>query len=93
MNVIPKKYVINIKKSVQKNLKKLPQDVVQRFNALAEDLREKGPVAHGWKNYSKLSENKYHCHLNYSYVACWTNDKGTITIEVYYVGSREDAPY
>ena len=46
-----------------------------------------------WKNYSKLGKNKYHCHLNYRHVACWTAEKETITIEVYYVGSREKAPY
>jgi len=31
--------------------------------------------------------------LNYHYVACWRTDKATITIEVYYVGSREKNPY
>jgi mRNA-degrading endonuclease RelE of RelBE toxin-antitoxin system len=93
MNVIRKRYAVTVSKKVVKNLRKLPHNVVQRFIALAEELREKGPIAHGWKNYRKLSENEYHCHLNYSYVACWKHDKGTITIEVYYVGSREDAPY
>ena len=40
----------------------------------------------------QLSKNEYHCHLNYRYVACWRHEKNTITIEVYYVGSREQAP-
>jgi hypothetical protein len=31
--------------------------------------------------------------LNYRYVACWTCRKNEIEIEVYYVGSREKAPY
>jgi hypothetical protein len=35
----------------------------------------------------------YHCHLSYRYVACWTWRKKEIVIEVYYVGSRENAPY
>ena len=35
----------------------------------------------------------FHCHLNYRYVACWTHRQGEIEIEVYYVGSREKAPY
>jgi mRNA-degrading endonuclease RelE of RelBE toxin-antitoxin system len=86
-------YEILISKKVQKNLFRLPQNARQRFTALAEQLREKGPVAYDWQNYSKLSEDRYHCHLTYSYVACWTHEKGTITIEVYYVGSRENAPY
>jgi mRNA-degrading endonuclease RelE of RelBE toxin-antitoxin system len=86
-------YEIRIAKKVQKHLFKLPQNIRQRFTALAEQLRERGPVAHDWQNYSKLGENRYHCHLTYSYVACWTHEKETITIEVYYVGSRENAPY
>jgi hypothetical protein len=31
--------------------------------------------------------------LTYHYVACWRHEKETIIIEVYYVGSREDAPF
>ena len=46
-----------------------------------------------WANYSKIGKDKYHCHLSYSYVACWNYEKSGITIEVYYVGSRENAPY
>jgi len=41
----------------------------------------------------KLSEIEYHCHLTYHYVACWRHEKETIILEVYYVGSREDAPF
>jgi mRNA-degrading endonuclease RelE of RelBE toxin-antitoxin system len=86
-------YEIRISKKVHKNLHKLPKNVRVRFVALAEQLRERGPVAHDWQNYIKLGEDRYHCHLTYSYAACWTHEKGTITIEVYYVGSRENAPY
>lgn len=46
-----------------------------------------------WPNYSKLGDSKYHCHLAYSWVACWSYEKGEIKIEVYYAGSRENAPY
>jgi mRNA-degrading endonuclease RelE of RelBE toxin-antitoxin system len=86
-------YEIRIVKKVQKNLSKLPKNIRERFLALAEELREGGPIAHDWPNYSKLGNTRYHCHLTRSYVACWTHDKGTLTIEVYYVGSRENAPY
>ena len=68
----------------------LPQAL---FQALVKDLETTGPEQPTWRNYSKLGGNKYHCHLNYSYVACWINNNGTLTIEVYYVGSRENAPY
>lgn len=84
---------IQIKKKVQKNLKKLPENVRKNFLALAQDLKSDGPVQTSWPNYSKLNKLEYHCHLNYHYVACWTADDQTITIEVYYVGSRENAPY
>jgi len=87
-------YSIILKKSVKKNLRKLPVPVQQRFEVLAIALRDSGPTGpHEWPNYNKLGENEYHCHLTYHYAACWRCEKGTITIEVYYVGSRENAPY
>jgi mRNA-degrading endonuclease RelE of RelBE toxin-antitoxin system len=85
---------VKIKKSVLKNLRKLPDNVRERFDKLAEVLRQSGPTgAYIFLNYSKLGENEYHCHLTHRYVACWRCDIGTITIEVYYAGSRENAPY
>lgn len=36
---------------------------------------------------------KYHCHLKYNWVACWIWEKGTFIVEIYYAGSRENAPY
>ena len=63
------------------------------FFLLVEDLKLSGPIQRGWKNFSRLSGNEYHCHLNYGHVACWTLEKNTIMVEVYYVGSREKAPY
>jgi len=86
-------YEVIIKKKALKNIHKLPHQVAQLFYLLVEDLQKRGPKQVGWKNYSKLEKNKYHCHLNYRYVACWTYEKESITIEVYYVGSREKAPY
>jgi len=86
-------YKVGIKKSVLKNLKKIPKGAQETFLLLQKDLKEKGPVQKEWPNYSKLGGNKYHCHLKYHYAACWKYEKGTIIIEVYYVGSREKAPY
>lgn len=84
---------VSVKKKQLKNLNKLPVTVKDDFAMLERDLKIFGPEQPGWQNYSKLAGNKYHCHLNYHYVACWTAEKETITIEVYYVGSRENAPY
>lgn len=64
------------------------------FADLKMDLESKGPEQPEWMNYSKLGKNKYHCHLNYHYVACWQVEAdNTLTLEVYYAGSRENAPY
>lgn len=86
-------WTIAISKKRLKALDKLPNQVKDLFTLLVQDLEADGPEQPSWKNYSKLGPDKYHCHLNYRYVACWTADKETITIEVYYVGSREKAPY
>ena len=87
-------FEIKLKKSVLKNIRRLPGNVLERFEHLVLVLRKTGPTgAHIFQNYSKLSDTEYHCHLNRSYVACWRHEKKTITIEVYYAGSREDAPY
>jgi mRNA-degrading endonuclease RelE of RelBE toxin-antitoxin system len=86
-------YIVSIKKKTDKGLVKLPKDVRKLFFLLVEDLKADGAVQKTWNNFSPLGNNKYHCHLNYSYVACWTWLKRTIEIEVYYVGSRESAPY
>ena len=84
---------IKIKKKVEKNLKKLPLPIQKKLGRLVLDLRDKGPEQPNWPNYSKLHVNKYHCPLSYSWVACWEHEKNSIIIEVYYVGSREKAPY
>lgn len=86
-------YDIIFKKKVKKQVTKLPQSVKDKFEALLLDLRNQGPTQNRWPNYSKLEKNEYHCHLSYSWVACWKHEKNTIIIEVYYVGSRENAPY
>ena len=86
-------YQVRIKKKVNRGLNKLPQNIRKLFFLLVEDLKADGPIQKSWRNFSPLGENKYHCHLSYRYVACWTWQQGKIEIEVYYVGSREKAPY
>ncbi len=86
-------FAVVFPKKVLKQLDRLPEAIQDTFLALVDDLKAKGPLQPTWKNYSKLGENKYHCHLSYSWVACWWSEKGTINIEVTYVGSRENAPY
>jgi len=87
------KYEIKIKKKALRGLEKLPENVRKLLFLLVEDLKADGPIQKSWRNFSSLGKDKYHCHLNYRYVVCWTCHKGEIVIEVYYVGSREKAPY
>ena len=86
-------YQVTVKKKVEKGLNKLPKQVKQLLYLLIADLQESGPIQKDWHNFSPLGKGMYHCHLNYRYVACWSHDKEEITIEVYYAGSREKAPY
>jgi hypothetical protein len=87
------RYQVLMKRRVLRGLRYLPPIVQHKLALLLEDLRDMGPILPHWPNYSKLGAGKYHCHLGYSWVACWTHEKGTVTIEVYYVGSRQNAPY
>lgn len=57
------------------------------------DIEESGPMQPRYSNFSKLGKVRYHYHLSYHHVACWYNENGTYKVEVYYVGSRESAPY
>ena len=87
------RYEVRVKKKVARGLKKLPDDVQKLLFLLITDLQADGPVQKTWRNFSPLGKDRYHCHLNYRYVACWTCRKDEIVIEVYYVGSREKASY
>jgi mRNA-degrading endonuclease RelE of RelBE toxin-antitoxin system len=82
-----------IKKSIIKNIVKMPKGIQFILESLLDDLKHKGPFRFEWPNYSKLGKNKYHCHLSHQWVACWTYEINSVIIEVYYAGSRENAPY
>ena len=86
-------YDVRISRKVLKSIERLPERIQNKFRLLAMELRDSGPIQRNWSNFSALGKGKFHCHLTQSYVACWRHDKGTIVIEVYYVGSRQGAPY
>jgi len=88
-----KKYIVKVSHKAEKMIKKIPQREKILFRALIIDLEESGPYRTEWPNYSSLGKDQYHCHLSYHWVACWTWEKGSIIIEVYYAGSRQKAPY
>ena len=87
------KYRVVMKRKVVKAVARMPKREQKRLALLVDDLSEIGPIQLAWPHYSKLSATEYHCHLSRKWVACWRYEKGTIEIEVYYAGSRENAPY
>ena len=87
------KYKVFISKKALKGIDKLPKKERSTLVKLIKDLTISGPMQPGYRNYSALGENRYHCHLSYRWVACWYEEEGKLRIEVYYVGSRESAPY
>lgn len=83
------------KRKLERKIKKLPEPIRLLHQALVLDLKAKGfNPGQKWKSFSGIGKDKYHCHLNYRYVACWeVVDEEIRIMEVYYVGSRENAPY
>jgi len=86
-------YEVRIRKKAARGLNRLPKSVQQLLFLLVTDLQADGPIQKSWPHFSSLGPDRFHCHLTYRYVTCWTCRKGEIVIEVYYVGSREKAPY
>ncbi|GHV81629.1 hypothetical protein AGMMS49991_01870 [Spirochaetia bacterium] len=86
-------YVVKTPKSLGKTIRNMPDNAVKALRLLIDDIKESGPIQSGYPNYSKLGKVTYHCHLAYSWVACWRCEKGEYIVEVEYVGSREKAPY
>ncbi len=86
-------YEVFFTKRVQKQVKELPNLIQKKLAILVDDLCEKGPIRTEWPNFSKLEDTKYHCHLAHKWVVCWRCENKSIIIEVYYAGSRENAPY
>jgi mRNA-degrading endonuclease RelE of RelBE toxin-antitoxin system len=82
----------------RKQADKLNISILSVLRLLVEDLANNGPA---WPNYGKLhgkkNEDKRHCHLikgKPTYVCCCeVIDKKINIIEVYYVGTHENAPY
>ena len=92
------KWELFIKKKAAKGIESLLKSgrnaEAERLYALLDDMRDKGPVRAEYPNYSKLSNNQHHCHIGHSWVVCWEVENNKLKIiEVYYVGSRENAPY
>ena len=91
------KWQVRLSKRAVKNYQKLPQQIQERFKALALELRTTGPVQPQWPHYGKIlgMEKCYHCHVKPgrpTYVAVW-KVTGAHCLEVTYVGTHEGADY
>ena len=88
---------------LERQIKNLPEHIRPIVFSLLKDIEDIGPNQPSWPKYSPLKKGKgipedsFHCHLKRgkpTYVACWRilNKKSKL-IEVYYVGTHENAPY
>lgn len=82
--------------------KKMPKKIQVLIDFLAKEIEEAGPYRKNWSHYGPLKKDKtipanaYHCHLKDgkpTYVACWCIDKKHKKVEIFYVGTHENAPY
>jgi hypothetical protein len=85
---------VRLKKKAIKSAAKMPEPEQEALKLLIIELETYGPVRGNWPNYSKLGKNEHHCHLSHRWVVCWRVENGqTQIVEIYYAGSRKDAPY
>ncbi len=83
--------------------KQLPETVAEELARLIKNMELAGPIQKDWSHFGPLKKdrnipsNSYHCHLKSgrpTYVACWqVIDKKIQIIEIFYVGTHENAPY
>ena len=90
-------WTVKIMRRALKQVDRLPVKVRESLADLIRDMELHGPVRGNWPNYSRLSENRHHCHIKKgqpTYVTIWeVTDKGIKLIEVTYAGTHEKAPY
>ena len=89
-------YTVKLHRKAEKQAASLPRKVLDILFDLMKEIRIGGPIRGNWPNYGKLTGNRHHCHLKKgkpTYVAVWTDDKETITVEIIYAGTHEKAPY
>lgn len=91
------RWTVVLTKKAQKQKRDLPEAVQLKLLALLKEIEVAGPVRGNWPNYSKLGGMRHHCHIKDGQpttVACWEVTGTEVKlVEVYYVGTREKAPY
>ena len=82
--------------------KKLPQKIQETIDVLVREIEKCGPLRNNWSHFGPLRgkglpENAFHCHIKSgrpTYVSCWfVVDKKLKQVEIFYVGTHENAPY
>ena len=89
-------WVVFLSKRADKQSGKISAAARSALQVLMDDIALLGPMRGNWPNYSKLADGRHHCHLKKgkpTYVAVWTAEKKTVTVEIVYVGTHEKAPY
>lgn len=102
-NAKPTRWSATLTHKADKERGKLPANVRSQFDLLLKEIEILGPIRKDWKNFSQLKSgrnipsNAYHCHIKKgkpTFVVCWRIvSKENKIIEVYYVGTHENAPY
>lgn len=90
-------WTVRASRRVEKQVRKLPEEIRHVLFALLTDIEENGPVQGAWPNYGKLGKTRHHCHLKIgrpTYVAVWeVRDNEVRLIELTYAGTHQGAPY
>ncbi|MFI5343415.1 MAG: hypothetical protein ACHQUC_04245 [Chlamydiales bacterium] len=101
------KWDVDLSRDAKKQYKALMRNgvrpsITDAIDTLVIDLQTRGVALVDWPNYGVIDESKkrsyYHCHLKKgkpTFVVCWEGIENgkTKKIEVFYVGSHENAPY
>jgi mRNA-degrading endonuclease RelE of RelBE toxin-antitoxin system len=91
------KWQVVIPGRISKMIDRLPVRAKKSLFVLLKEIELKGPIRGNWPNYSKLKDQRHHCHLKKgqpTYVVVWqVIDNEIRLIEVIYAGTHEKAPY
>lgn len=96
-------WIVSYTNRAAKERKKLIKNIQILVDLLTLEIEKEGPLRKNWANFGPLRKGKdipedaYHCHLKKghpTYVACWKiEDKKIKKVEIFYVGTHENAPY
>lgn len=93
------RWTVELSGKANKQAKKLPAQIRARLLALLVEMRTSGPLQPAMPHFGRLKGRPgeiYHCHLNKgrpTYVVVWRVEREVVTVEVFYVGTHEGAPY